>query len=1519
MKTPLLIAKFAPLAIVATLAIVGAVYAHVALPDRAHAQDSPSAAISLSDTSVEQGTAITATMSFGNLESDADADTTDYIFRADVLDSDNGDADDCEGSGLGSGQDMAVVDEDPETRTGSISADCPAGAYTLRVSISSADNTELASASVAFTIAAPCSGNPNPVGVDVEAVPIVVESTTDEYFVLYVRHDLDADTTLWMPASVTLGGTGTTTLAENVAALPKERYRVEKYSVACPADVDGDGIDDITELEALGRMNPVNPAAAIDLSDGTVAIPDRETFETLSRALSGGWAGKSEVKFTLLGLDTDHPGIYFANTNTHPTHLRLADAVGLEPSQAGLIEGEVYYQPELVAPDGSTGVYRVGLSMNFSFSLATRSYTLLAASMPLLEDNLALYMPRYLLPYIQSDLPLYRESRINILFEEDILGETSFLALNPGEGYGLLRVMEPDERPNPRDVVVYEALPNELPRVAGILTTVPQTPLSHVNLRAVQDGVPNSFIRGALDDDDIADLIGSYVHYTVTESGWDLRAATRAEVDAHYASSRPTAEQTPQRDLSVTSITPLSDIGFDDWDAFGVKAANVAVLGTLDFPSATVPDGFAVPFYFYDEFMKHNNFYTRIETMLADPDFQTDFDTQEKELKKLRKAIKGGETPDWITTALTAMHGEFPAVTSLRYRSSTNNEDLPGFNGAGLYDSKTQHPDETEEDGIAKSLKQVYASLWNFRAFTERDFHRIDHLAAAMGVLVHPNYSDELANGVAVSFDPISGKDGHYYVNTQIGEDLVTNPDAHSVPEELLVFRGGVYVLATSNQVPPGQLFMSPGQMNQLHRSLTVIHEEFAELYGIGDGDQFAMEIEFKITSDNILAIKQARPWVFEGAHTAAPGDATLSGLTLSGVPFTFASDTASYVVNVANDVDQTTVTATANDGGATYVVKLGGVTDADGVIPLAVGSNVITVEVTAEDGNTAKTYTVTVTRAAPSTAPDTPDRPTGQSTGRGAVSLDWNDVPTATSYDVRIWQVDAYTELSADASANGISITFNGSSATVSGLPTDYDWYYFQVSAVNDARASGWSPNNAIEVTRAEPSSGAAVAIGLSPSGPVEEGTEVTVTMSFGGLERDSDPNDVDYIFRADVVGADECEDRNNGYGLGVDRYMYKVDEDPEVRRGNTSTSCPAGDYTIRASISSADSVELASASAGFTVAGPAQKQQETPSTDATLSSLILSDVTLAFASTTTEYTASVANGVDETTVTPTTKDDGATYEIKLGGVADGDGTVSLAVGSNVITIEVTAQDGETANTYTVNVTRAEPLSTDATLSGLALSGVNFGAFDPATTGYTASVANDVDETTVTATANDGGASHVVKLGDAVDEDGTVELSVGANVVSVVVIAEDGKTTKTYTVTVNRDAPPEPVEPEEESTAERSAWLESNPENNPFVGEWQHFTLRGNGLDKVDLKVNVIGFDGAPGSTGAVGYATASPPPAAGEVCDSAYYSGYQMSVDARFSLVGCREGTVVIELLDPGNDWALLKRYTVTVNAGP
>ena len=92
--------------------------------------------------------------------------------------------------------------------------------------------------------------------------------------------------------------------------------------------------------------------------------------------------------------------------------------------------------------------------------------------------------------------------------------------------------------------------------------------------------------------------------------------------------------------------------------------------------------------------------------------------------------------------------------------------------------------------------------------------------------------------------------------------------------------------------------------------------------------------------------------------------DAALSGLALSGVTLSFNSSTTTYTATVANGVTETTVTPTLNFSGATHVIKLGGVVDEDGVVPLSVGANVITVEVTAEDGTTTRTYTVTVTRS---------------------------------------------------------------------------------------------------------------------------------------------------------------------------------------------------------------------------------------------------------------------------------------------------------------------------------------------------------------------------------------------------------------------------------------------------------------------------------------------------------------------------------------------------------------------------
>ena len=254
-----------------------------------------------------------------------------------------------------------------------------------------------------------------------------------------------------------------------------------------------------------------------------------------------------------------------------------------------------------------------------------------------------------------------------------------------------------------------------------------------------------------------------------------------------------------------------------------------------------------------------------------------------------------------------------------------------------------------------------------------------------------------------------------------------------------------------------------------------------------------------------------------------------------------------------------------------------------------------------------------------------------------------------------------------------------------------------------------------------------------------------------------------------------------------------------------------------------------------------------EPPSTDATLSGLTLSGGIDfgTFASGTTSYTAQVGNDVLQTTVTPTANDSAATYVIKLGGVTDSDGVIDLAVGSNVITVEVTAEDDSTTRTYTVTVTRAEPPSTDASLSALTLSGVDFGTFASGTTSYTAQVANSVSQTTVTPTVNDSGASYVIRLGAVVDADGVVLLSVGSSVITVAVTAEDDSTTRTYTATVTRA----------EAATDRAAlvalynatsgdnwanndnWLSDKP-----LGEWHGVTTDSDGrVRRLDLSGNQL------------------------------------------------------------------------------
>ena len=714
---------------------------------------------------------------------------------------------------------------------------------------------------------------------------IEVPSAADLYHVLHYRSDPD-DAATERAVAIHMGAEGSVVLTEPLRAAGGS-YRVETLRRNAPGDADGDGVDDLAELarDEETLRAPLNHGVVVPREHGAIAVPDMATFRELSFVDSRGlpwhdWARvipEEHVKFWAPD-NTKPGGVYFANTNRHLNHGEFVNAVWPDLDEfwelfgSNATSGTMTYEPYVRAPNGVVGVFRYGLGRTTPFWLAAKTHNALAESMPFVRDNLV-YTPenpdseqRY-----REEKASYDASRVTVMLFEDLHPNSVFRAVNPGVGFGLLRVLGAGERPTFRDIPILKSLRNDLAAFAGAITLVPQTPLSHVNLRAVQNGVPNAWIGNALEDAAITGLIGRYVRFEVTAPAdkidlgdrYTIREATAEEVAAHHAARRPAEAQTPTRDLTVTAYKDLDDIAFADADAFGVKAANLAALRDFGFADGTVPDGYALPFYFYDALMTHNGFYDDVDNLLADTDFQADIATREAELKKLRRRIKNGALPDWMTTDLTELQALFPEDTSIRCRSSTNNEDLPGFSGAGLYDSYTHHPTEGH---LSKSIKQVFASLWNLRAFEERDFHRIDHKAAAMGVLLHPNYADEKVNGVAVSDDPFYGTADRFYVNAQVGEELVTNPAAASVPEELLLGTGDEFtttVLQHSNLVADDARVLADAHITSLQAALRTIHSRFRTLYGVAEDAAFAMEIEFKVTANNTFAVKQARPWVY--------------------------------------------------------------------------------------------------------------------------------------------------------------------------------------------------------------------------------------------------------------------------------------------------------------------------------------------------------------------------------------------------------------------------------------------------------------------------------------------------------------------------------------------------------------------------------------------------------------------------------------------------------------------------------
>lgn len=699
-------------------------------------------------------------------------------------------------------------------------------------------------------------------------VQLTVNSTNNRYYILQMRHHPDSAFT--QATSLTIGQSGTTIITEPLKAYPQNHYRVLEYSLSAPGDFDNDGLDDITEFNGMPFGAPFNNAGTLSEQNGLISLNSFAAFQNVSTENNTApWLeylnDMEFVKFIILDFYSNNPKLYFINSNTYSLHEQFANFLGVNHLSPTIEKGQILYNPNLLANNGKLGVYAFNFTNNEAqdFAVVQRTQELLAANMPYLKNNLSYFITENNEQNYQDNITLYQNSRVPVIFESDVYAGVNYWGLNQAEGYGFLKLMSPGEVPNSREIVLYEVLPNSLPRVGGIITSMPQTPLSHVNLRAIHDNIPNAFIRNPLSIDTITNLLNHYIYFKTNQSNYEIREATLEEVNAWHENKRPVTEQMPPLNLSYKHYLPLDAIHFEMYDGFGAKVANIATMRTFGFPNGTIPDGYGVPFYYYQEFMKYNGLFNQATEMMKDSAFIHDRSVRDAKLAAFRQAIKNSSMPDWMMLELDTLQHSFPIGTSIRCRSSTNNEDLPGFSGAGLYDSKTHKPNEGH---LSKTIKGVYASLWNLRAFEEREFYRVNHFVASMGVLLHPNFKDEKVNGVGVSADPIYFTDSTFYFNSQLGEELITNPQS-TYPEELLMKlnKDGTTmrsVIQYSSLIGYDSLLMTESQLNLLYGYLTIIHKKFAVLYHADNNPTFAMDIEYKIDSTNRLIIKQARPWV---------------------------------------------------------------------------------------------------------------------------------------------------------------------------------------------------------------------------------------------------------------------------------------------------------------------------------------------------------------------------------------------------------------------------------------------------------------------------------------------------------------------------------------------------------------------------------------------------------------------------------------------------------------------------------
>ena len=463
-----------------------------------------------------------------------------------------------------------------------------------------------------------------------------------------------------------------------------------------------------------------------------------------------------------------------------------------------------------------------------------------------------------------SIAPLLNEKGYPNLTRSELLtrvGGNKVEVLNVGTGIGYLRYVkareEDDFSATAQDILIYENLPARVPPVNGIITLEPQTPLSHINLLAKNRGTINLYVLDLKALPRAKELLNKLVRIECSDNRISLTEVDLKTAEAFWA-ERVVKVDIPQPAATSTSLIDLN-VPNDDQGThqIGAKAANYARI-RQQFPEV-VKLGFALPGYLYFDIVEYSEAPVLIGQLLKE---KPTGDTLQAQLKAIRKAIREADVPTFIIEEVSQLIQNEYQGARIRLRSSTKCEDLPAFNGAGLYVSKGFNASDGPKVLEEKILK-VYASMWSELAYKEREFYLVDHTKAFMAILINPAFSEEYANGVVLTMP--EGEDYAIYINSQWGESSVTNPENGQLPETIVIPSAKNDRFEFRSKSTLHDVFLEQDLQELLPNLKQVtmdIHELLTRELEKDQEADYGVDLEFKIMKEGEtfkLYIKQAR------------------------------------------------------------------------------------------------------------------------------------------------------------------------------------------------------------------------------------------------------------------------------------------------------------------------------------------------------------------------------------------------------------------------------------------------------------------------------------------------------------------------------------------------------------------------------------------------------------------------------------------------------------------------------------